>query len=198
MPRKNRTPRTRKRKKGVWTFGHRHQLETGHGWFGGFSGGCLSSGPDHGLKPGTLAWIEASAAWQILAPQILRDWIDPSHPRRDCSRLMCGPGTRPWAWWHLDKRERRRRLNGVHPFDNPERNALVAARTAEHGNAADYMKVYFGCPGALCIHDDFEAVYESEPQYLERLKLWLPGERELFIKLYGEEALRGEQEASGQ
>ena len=31
------------------------------------------------------------------------------------------------------------------------------------------------------------AVYESEDEYLDRLNLWLPGERDLFDRLYPEE-----------
>jgi hypothetical protein len=171
----------------MWTPGHIHELESGHSWYGGFAPGFNSK-----LKPGTGAWFEAGAAWDILRDQILREWIDPDHRRIDCTAMRRGAGTRPWAWWHLDKRERRRRLNGVHPFDIPARIAEVARREALYpGQAIELTKLHFGTPGAMFFQpDDFEARYESQPQYLQRLGLWLPGERELFIKLHGDEDLR--------
>jgi hypothetical protein len=149
----------------MYHLGHIRQLESGFSFsVGGFTGGWGFEA--NTLRPDCDGWYEACAGWQILGPQILQDWIEKK------------PGERPWAWWHLDKRERRNRIDGkVHPHDNPERIALVEAREAEFpGSRANLMKLYYGVPGALCCSDDFTAVYESECEFIDRQNLWLPGE----------------------
>lgn len=154
--------------------GHIRQLECGFSFsLGGFTGGYGLG--DNRLRPDGPGWYEACAGWQILQPQIMRDWLQREN----------GIGRRPWAWWHIDKRERRLRIDGKpHPHDNHERNALVAERAKNYPNStANYMKLYYGVPGALMIHDDFEAEYEEEFEYLERHDLWLPGELQAGVPL---------------
>lgn len=114
---------------------------------------------------------ERRKAWKTFGEEILHDWI-----RRDPPDG--GPLTRPWAWWAFDAPERRRRIDGVHPFDNPERDALIERYYAEH-QREPLFRLWYGCPASLVIADDFGARYESQCDYLARLGLLLPGEREL-------------------
>lgn len=94
---------------------------------------------------------EQREVWNELRDELLPDWIAES------------PGTRPWAWWQFDAPERRRRINGAHPFDNPERSA-------------SQNRLWFGRPAVYVCRDDSEARYETEREYLTRLNLLLPEE----------------------
>ncbi len=165
MPRVN---RKRKKKTSGYTTWHVKQLEHGHDWGNGFGGD-----------------VEAiCAAWKIFRAQILEDWI---HGEPDYASEGPGPGSRPWAWWKFDAPELRRRVDGTHPFDDPVRIKAVEERAAKHPDfKATANKVYFGKPCCLCFPDDFEATYESEFDYLERLGLLLPGELEMVQALYGD------------
>jgi hypothetical protein len=104
-------------------------------------------------------------AWEASRAELLREWIG-RHP-----------GTRPWAWWAYDAPEggRRRRLNGVHPFDCPKRRAHVNKIAKQPDAAPDYLeqmhKLSFGVPNAYCVEDDWKAEYESEADFLKRYGL---------------------------
>lgn len=107
------------------------------------------------------------AAWEILRGELLPAWIA-EHP-----------GSRPFAWWKFDAPERRQRTdNVVHPFDDRIRRKHVedAARMNPSFRETAY-KLFFGRPCCLCVRDDFEAQYESELQYLDRLGLLTDAER---------------------
>lgn len=107
-------------------------------------------------------------AWGILRDQLLTAWIA-EHP-----------GCRPFAWWKFDAVERRQRTNGIpHPFDNQVRRKQVEtmARKAPTFEAIAY-ELYYGRPRALVVRDDFDAHYETEPEYLQRLGLLTESEVE--------------------
>lgn len=185
MPRVKR--RTKRRRTG-YTDAHIRQLLTGHEWFGD------AFGRD---DRGTLDVDAMREAWEALRGELLPKWIA-EHP-----------GTRPYAWWVFDAPERRRRIGTMrplypvkeidhmtpephcelvedgkpHPFDNPERNAKVDEwrRTyPDVANRAAY-KLYFGKPSCLMTADDFEAAYESEAEYLDRLELLTDDERAVLV-----------------
>jgi hypothetical protein len=111
------------------------------------------------------AWCEdtkaVQAAWESLRGELLSVWTK-EHPN-----------TRPWAWWTFEAPEPRRRVNGVHPFENPARERLVKRWKAEHHDIAEReaYRLHWGCPNCLMLPDDFDAEYEPEPEYLRRLKL---------------------------
>ena len=114
--------------------------------------------------------------WSVLRDEVLAEWIAENS------------GTRPYGWWCFDAPERRRRIDGKrHPFDNPAREADIdrVARkpNAQPGYREQMHQLYFGKPQMLCIRDDFDAEYETEGAYLERLGLLLDGERELIATL---------------
>lgn len=107
--------------------------------------------------------------WEALAGDLLPKFIADN------------PGHRPYAWWLFDAPERRLRTDGIqHPFDNRVRKQYVenAARTNPDFRVIAY-KLYFGRPGCIIgsIKDDFEAKYESELAYLDRLGLLTDAER---------------------
>jgi hypothetical protein len=131
---------------------HVDALLTGHDFCGAFNG----------------AEIAMRHAWDSLRDELLQQWIA-EHP-----------GTRPWAWWKFDAPELRRRVNGVHPFENVERTAHCRRVGIPE---ADYLRIFFGKPGCLIPPphaDDFDALYETELGYLERLGLLT--EAEQFFK----------------
>jgi hypothetical protein len=136
------------------------------------------------IHAGTGAYYEGSAAWEFLRGQILREWIA---GRPDaCGRG--GAGTRPWAFWAYDARERRQRIDGgIHPHDNPARQAQIAAEEAKYPGCTErYSRLYYGLPSAILGGegiDDNVAIYESEAEYIDRLGLWLPNELALGVPL---------------
>lgn len=116
---------------------------------------------------------DIAAAWEIFRDEILVDWLHET-PRHGSG----GPGTRPWAWWKFDAPEFRRRPNGVHPFDNPERQAVIVEREKAYPDfRRQAMKTYFGVPSCLCCPDDFQAEYETEREYLTRLNFLMECEK---------------------
>jgi hypothetical protein len=113
------------------------------------------------------------------------------------------PGTRPLAFWEFDAPERRKRTNGQHPFDNPERKKAQVKITG-----GDLFKLSYGRPSSLlpgADFDDFTAEYETQFSYLERLDLLLPGEEAAVekgeilddVKHPGPDCLRAILEACG-
>ncbi|NQU23106.1 MAG: hypothetical protein HQ567_17650 [Candidatus Nealsonbacteria bacterium] len=156
MPRVKR--KSKRRRLTGYTEAHVKHLLTGHDFFGeGFRGDRAAM----------------RQAWEALGSDLLGDWIN-EHP-----------GTRPYAFWVFDAPERRRRIDGkAHPFDNPERQAHVE-RIAETPEARpDYRETMYqlsyGTPNSLCMRDDFEAEYETELDYLDRLGLLTENERTAF------------------
>ena len=96
---------------------------------------------------------QVRAAWNDLRDEIMAAWIEQR------------PGTRPWGWWAFDGPGRRERIDGsVHPFDKP--------------NFQGERRLSFGKPATMRTVDDFEAVYESEVDYLRRHDLLEPSEAE--------------------
>lgn len=85
------------------------------------------------------------------------------------------PGSRPWAWWQYDAPERRQRLDGVHPFDDLIRTEHVERIARKPDTSPSFRdrahELYFGKPACLIVPDDFEAAFESELDYLDRLGL---------------------------
>jgi len=109
------------------------------------------------------------AGWEALRGELLPKWIAEN------------PGTRPAVWWQFEAPERRRRVDGKpHPFDNPEREKLVARWRAEYPEVAarEAYKLHYGQPACLMVRDDLEAEYEPEADYLARLGLMPPEEAE--------------------
>jgi hypothetical protein len=161
----------------MFTLGKLAQLKHGHafGWdaFTGFG---------QTLHRDTPAYFEASAAWEFLRPQILREWVTMARRPGDHG----GPGTRPFAWWMFDARERRRRIDGKpHPFDDPARQAYIANLETQHpGQRGRYTRLFYGAPCCLMRgegFDDFGMEFEEEFEFIDRLNLWLPGELALGV-----------------
>jgi hypothetical protein len=68
------------------------------------------------------------------------------------------PGSRPFAWWRYEAKQQRRQVAGpAHSRPDSQR--------------------WFGVPTGMYCPSDFEAEYETEAEYLERLHLLQPGER---------------------
>jgi hypothetical protein len=74
------------------------------------------------------------------------------------------PGTRPRLWWRWDAPSPRKRLGG-------EGEPLVYEKTHRDD------PYNFGIPRTWHFIDDNLPCYESEPAYLQRLHLFLPGEK---------------------
>lgn len=119
---------------------------------------------------------ELAGAWQFLGPQVMREWLE-TEPR---AGGLGGPGSRCAGWWCYESKERRRRLNGDHPFDREERRKRAAELQAINSGVGNFRSLLWGCPSDFIVPDDFTAIYESQAEYLTRLGLWLPGERELY------------------
>ena len=163
---------------------------------------CLQHGfkyfLDDGHYDGRSLWrneslrVEMARAWQFLRPQLLAEWI--TLPTRAGDHG--GPGTRPAGWWVYDAKQRRQRIDGKpHPFDNPERQAKIAAVLAQYPQRApDFDYLFYGLPCPLVIPDDFAAAFETEFDYLNRLGLLLPGEVELYAEMQRREAERKKRE----
>jgi hypothetical protein len=170
MPTKRRQPR--RRKKNVISPAEYHALEVG--WIH----------IDHnGLRAGSL-WsskqmqIEFAGKWQFLGPQIIREWVAMNDPRPGGHG---GPGTRPCGFWVYDAPERRRCLNGVHPHDDPVREAKIAEIVRQYSHrASDFNYLFYGLPSQFMVPADFTREYESEFAYLKRLGLLFEGEEELY------------------
>lgn len=123
---------------------------------------------------------DAKALWPTVRDSFLQTWIT-EHP-----------GERPWIWWELDAPERRRRIGTLkndkvirdrkpHPFENKERIAEIdeiAAEGAYPGFLEHVYNLSFGKPSVYFVADDWFAAFEDEFDYLDRLGLLLPGERE--------------------
>jgi hypothetical protein len=113
----------------------------------------------------------AADLWREHRAQIVEAWA------------AAHPGTRPGYWWDVESTEPRRRLGGT--------------GTPRHERLA-YMEHYvLGVPAGWIMQHDIDIyrqhlhtdlgvpaldpadppVYESEAAYLDRLGLWLPGER---------------------
>ena len=113
-------------------------------------------------------------AWEAGRADILAEWIAER------------PGTRPPAWWDFDSPERRRRIDGKpHPFDVPERVALVAKHERENpGRKVDSCRLSYGLPCIAMVETDWEdAEYEDEMDYLSRLDLLTDDERAALAEL---------------
>ena len=137
MPRVMRRPH---RRRSTWGEGHIDQLLSGHGFSFTDNFGDASRG--------TLDTEMVREAWSDLGEELLAQWIG----ERPCSR--------PWCWWYLDARERRRRIGSMrlkpgrqrggddddyefvddgkpHPFDSDERNTKVAEWRRTHPEIAE-------------------------------------------------------------
>ena len=157
-------PRVRrklKHRRTGYTDAHIRQLLTGYDYLRtAFGRDTVNSRCDHDAM---------RRAWDDLREEMLSDWI---HER---------PGTPPYAWWKFDAPEERRRVDGVHPFDNPRRTAYVDNQGPCHP-LADPYRLSYGKLAVLVpydppVHDDFNAEYESQCAYLDRLGLLVEGER---------------------
>lgn len=152
-------PRPRRRARGRrlngYTLHHLMQLESGH---------------VHFVGRGFATADDARAGWEDLRDDLLARW------------LAMYPGTRPSAWWTFDAMERRRRIDGKpHPFDNADR----LKRPAFAVGTADPWALHFGKPRIMATRDEFDAVYESEHDYLVRLDLLTADEAALIASRGG-------------
>lgn len=128
------------------------------------------------LRRGGPGWYEAAGCWDFCEKQLLHDWLHKKDPEYG------GAGSRPFFWW-LDGNHRRERTDGgVHPYDNPARNAKVAEFESQHPHRkGSWTRLWWGYPACwIAEFDTRAAVYETDVEYLTRRNLWLPGERELW------------------
>lgn len=146
------------RERRQWTEQHIRVLLSGRDFFRAFA----SNGPCGIMTREREDYTEATdvdarrqQAWQDLAPELLVDWI------------RTRPFTRPWAWWRYDPPECRRCMSGEHPYD-----------AADWGT---FPKRYsFGLPTIKRRPEDWEATFETERDFLERLGLLTPEELALM------------------
>lgn len=139
MPRRRRTRRSPREE---YHAGHRRQLLTGRDF--GLPRPAFGRGERFRRE-------EAVEAWARLRGEILADHLE----RHPC--------TRPWAWWHLEPRELRRRVDGGrHPCLPPLATPAI-----------------YGLPRYVSGSrpEEFHALYESVPAYLARLGLLTGPER---------------------
>jgi hypothetical protein len=112
----------------------------------------------------------AGGLWREHREQIVEAWITEY------------PGTRPSHWWAVESTEPRRRLGGT---GTPCHERLAHGEHYERGVPDQWIRqsdidVYalIGSPLDVPALDPTDPpLYESEAAYLERLGLWLPGER---------------------
>lgn len=92
--------------------------------------------------------------WGEVRDELLPAWI------------VENPGRRPWAWWEFDTSEPRRCVSGP------------GAYCIRHPDAMDGNCLWFGRPTVWMV-DDFKnpSTYETQGEYLDRLGLFVPGER---------------------
>lgn len=111
----------------------------------------------------TIDLVAAKEAWLALRDELLPEFIA-DHP-----------GQRPWAWWAFSSPERRRRLDGVHPFDiEGEFNFACPDRVNGPWPPGCPKELWFGLPSPHRFGTFGE--YETEWQYLTRLGLLTPRE----------------------
>lgn len=162
MPRKRRLIRHRRESQEVLSSGMKYFLATGHDFRLALETGTSNTPPE-------LLERAAAEAWRRHRRDIMDEWIS-EHPL-----------TRPWAWWAYDAPERRRCLSGTHPHDNPERERIIRECEREHpGYREQVSRLSYGMPNALMLRSDFDAIYETTADYLERLNLMDPSERIIF------------------
>jgi hypothetical protein len=151
MPRKRRTQRQRRDE---YHEGHLLQLKIGFD-YGLFGGPAFGEGENFDRAA-------ACAAWEIFRGEILAEHIA-EHP--------C---TRPWAWWHLEHRELRRRVDGgIHPCEDPDTPC-----PAYLDDGSGRMPAWYGLPRCDCSTDDSDPMYESVAAYLLRLNLLTRAEKD--------------------
>lgn len=157
-----RIQRKLKRKRKAYTAVHIHQLLTGVAYLRGEG---FNKQKGDGCQQNDQRAMQV--AWEKLRDSLLPSFIE-KHP-----------GRRPYAWWKFDAPERRRRINGkLHPFDNPKRKAWIKRTINSTGYpSADFYVLSFGKPAVFCVPADWNAVYETEADYLSRLGLLMPGEK---------------------
>lgn len=127
---------------------------------------------------GQLTEDEIDWLWRLHGPQIIREWVEAK------------PGSRPYHWWRFEAPERRRCVNGLHWFDDPQWQAATAEVHAEYpdifGVPGGYHALSYGVPVLSSRELASEAAgdaFETEAAFLDRLGLWAPGERERWERL---------------
>ena len=151
MPRRRTTTRRRER----IDYGEGHRLHLLRGCAFGLWTGDFGDGESFNREA-------AVEGWNTLRDELLAEHIA-EHP--------C---TRPWAWWHLEKRELRRRLDGgLHPCEDPSRKPP----SPHLDDGSGRIRHYYGVPSAFSEPDDWEAEYESQAAYLTRLELLTKAEK---------------------
>lgn len=151
-----------------------------------------SSGMREFLSSGTAIYLHlegcaapddetAAAAWADLGEDILSTWVTER------------PGSRPAGWWRFVAQERRECTSGEHPFDNPRRKTRITELLNTYPDyAAPFYELSRGTPRCLLppsgnFEGDFDATYEGEDEYLDRLGLLTEGEKERIGETYEHE-----------
>lgn len=157
------SPRTQLKGRRGWNDEHRLVFEWGHDYWGTF-------GPADSAE----AEEKMRQYWADFRGELMG------------RHVTAHPFSRPVWWWKWESKERRQCVNGQHPHDSAARIAWVAERENEKPGSAAYLnRITFGVPSVLG-GPDFAAnprpEYETQRQYLERLDLLCPYERELLAK----------------
>ncbi len=97
---------------------------------------------------------EMKALWEGSKDRLMDEWFD--------SVSLC---TRPWAWWTFDATEPRLQVS-----DGPLNSTMPDGQ------------LDFGVPRMCGVRADFDCEYELQAVYLDRLRLFLPGEQRYWNK----------------
>ena len=133
----------------------------------------------------TLPWrgdglnVSGEALWADYGAQATKEWV------------QLHPGTRPRPWWRYSAPEPRQRLGGT---GDPTKEALGLKSLLVRGVPLQWLddiavgnRTEPGHPGritnrplirGIALDPEDPPMFESEAAYLDRLQLWLAGERE--------------------
>src|SRR5262245_22356541 len=130
-----------------------------------------------------VAWREANARlikYHVFGPDVVTDFAELRLFGNASDDVPPRPGTRCWGWWHYAAPEPRRWVgDGPEPKPDPE---LFERIEGPHREGRRWGVPVF-LPERWCFGDPDPAGFESQRDYIDRLGLWLRGERRLLAEV---------------
>jgi hypothetical protein len=130
------------------------------------------------LPPEAEEWLhtgEINSSWYYLTKISPRELWDIHRDRIVREHVEREAGTRPRLWWRWEAKQMRQRLGGV---GTPLHECSAQVPSFEFGIPRSWKKVKdWHLSRGVPISEADPPRYESEAAYLERLNLWLPGEK---------------------